>query len=141
MRGEETLQKLLGRGESARLLEEIALFCLFLSKKRMVLWFCFLLLLLKHPDESNLEEKGFIPAHDSRLHFIVVGKLMQKELEAAAGQEQREGAHACLCSALSLYSSAGQGPTHGMVLLAIVNAVKANLHRHVHRPPDPEVSH
>lgn len=91
--GEETLQKLPGRGESARLPAEIALLCLFLSKKRMVLWFCFLLLPLKRPDESNLEEKGFIPEHDSRLRFILVGKLMQQELEAAAAREQRENEH------------------------------------------------
>lgn len=67
----------------------------------MVLWFCFLLLLLKHPDKSNLEEKGFIPAHDSRLHFVV-GKLTQQELEAAAGQEQREKEHMHACVQLAL---------------------------------------
>lgn len=39
-----------------------------------VLVFCFLLL-WKWLEESNLEEKGFIAAHSSRLHISVVGKL------------------------------------------------------------------
>lgn len=84
-------------------------------RKRMASWFCFLLLLWKRPDESNLEEKGFISAHSSRLHGTVVGKLMQQAAEVAGhtySQEQRQGTCMLVPDLPSpLSSGAGTRPT------------------------------